>query len=138
MPLIDFTPPAQSWPDYLASLPPGRVPTPEDMYARWDSPRYVCPNRPRNGTTAQFAQHDTESPSAGHCKCGAPFRKEGLQGVGERHAYLAWLGGLMSAEEGQFFWGAVASARPERLTELGTVPILKEVFKWLIALEDGE
>ncbi len=137
MTLIDFTPPERPWADYLSAMPPGRVPIFQDIFDRWDEPRYVCPARPRNGSTAQFAAHDKESDKPGHCKCGTPFRKEGLQGVGERHAYLAYLAGMMEPAEAQHFWGSVASVRPERLMELGVLPVVREMFVLLRSLESG-
>jgi len=133
MPLIDFTAPAQSWPEFLDSMPPGRSPQPEDMYARWDSPTYICPARPRNGIQSQIESvHGARMRlTSGHCKCGVSLRKEGLQGVGESHAYLAWLAGMMSDAEAAHFWATVASAKPERLTELGILPVLRECFRFL-------
>ncbi len=133
MPLIDFAAPDQSWPDFLDSMPPGRTPQPEDMYNRWDSPTYTCPARPRNGMVQDItAKHGERLHLApGHCMCGTPLRKDGLLGVGESHAYLAWMAGMMSDGESAHFWATVASAKPERLTELGVLPVLRETFKFL-------
>lgn len=133
MPLIDFPAPAQSWPDFLDSMPPGRTPQPQDMFARWDTPTYICPARPRNGVVAEVSDKHGERVHAapGHCKCLTPLRKEGLLGVGESHAYLAWMAGMMSDSEAAHFWATVASTKLERLTELAMLPVLRETFKFL-------
>lgn len=139
MPLIDFPPPTQSWADYLAALPPGRTPAAQDMFDRWDAPLYICPSRPRNGTPDQFAKHDPQRTSIapGHCKCGTPYKREGLRGVGEQHSYLAWLAGMMDPAESAHFWATVASARPERLMELGVLPVVREMLVWVRGFEGG-
>ena len=135
MPFINFPPPQLPWAAYLESLPPGRSPGAQDMFDRWDAPRYICPSRPRNGTLAQLSAHDAESLLPGHCKCSTPYMKQGLQGIGEKRAYLAWIARAMEPEEAQHFYAVVASARTVQTIHLAVIPALQYLLGWLSEIE---
>jgi hypothetical protein len=126
--VIDFSPPAQSWSAYLDSLPPGAVPRPTDIFDRWDARWWICQKRPNNGTPAQRAAHVAQVSSPGACTCGAPLKPGPLMGLGEARAYRAWVAEIMEPEERDYFWVAVASARPDALMQLGVVPLLRKVL----------
>lgn len=134
MPLIDFSPPAQSWADYLETLPAGRAPRAQDIFDRWDSRMYICPARPRNNAT-EALKHREFSLEPGMCACGVMLKPGQLRGEGERRAYRAWLAQMMDSEESAHFWATVVSTHPDQLMQLAIVPVVREMFKWLREIE---
>jgi hypothetical protein len=136
-PLIDFSPPAQSWADYLDSLPPGRAPRPQDIFERWDSHKFICPARPRNGTPAQFAAHVEYALGPGKCPCGGLLKPGGLRGEGERRAYLGWLAGMMGDEEANHFYATVVSNHQDVLMQLAIVPVTRRMLAWLREIDNA-